>query len=161
MKERNKANEVELHNSLFSDFRHVAIVVEDMEKAVQHYSSMGIGPFTSLQVREYVNLIGIPDNEALYDIQVKEAPMGSAMLQLVQPGKGKSVYRDFLEKKGEGIQHLGFIVEDINQAEDEIQKFGFKITASGRRADGSGFTYFDNDRIGGVPLVIRQNPSKD
>ena len=147
------------HCSLFTHFRHVAVVVEDMERAVQHYSSMGIGPFTSLQVREYIELTGITDNEALYDIQVREAPMGSVMLQLVQPGKGKTVYRDFLKKKGEGIQHLGFTVDDIDEAEEEIEELGFMITARGRRADGSGFTYFDNDRIGGVPLVMRQNPS--
>ena len=101
------------------------------------------------------------DKTAFFKYRVKEAQIGPVSLQLVQPPSDeKSMYGEFLEKRGEGVQHLGFVVDDIDKAEAKLKKLGLKVTETGRRADGSGFTYFDTDAIGGVTLEIRQNPSE-
>ncbi len=151
----------EEEKSPFRELHHVTIVVKDMEQAIEYYSSLGIGPFIHYTaLRDYVQLSNVPDKEGLYNIIVREAQIGPVILQLVQPGEGKSIYKDFLEKRGEGVQHLGFVVDDIDKEEAKVKKLGFKSINSGRRTDGSGFSYFDNDRIGGVHLLIRQNPSK-
>jgi 4-hydroxyphenylpyruvate dioxygenase-like putative hemolysin len=76
---------------------------------------------------------------------------------LIQPGEGKSLYKDFLGKKGEGVYHLGFVVDDVDDSEAELKKLGLKVLSSGRREDGSGFSYLDIAGKGGVILLIRQS----
>ena len=76
----------------------------------------------------------------LFFLLVKRA-VGRLFLQLVEPSvKGKSMYREFLEKRGEGVEHLGFRVDNVEEAEAKLTKLGVKPTVLGRREDGSGFT---------------------
>ena len=147
--------------SPFSTLHHVTIAVKDMEKAVKYYESVGIGPFKSFPpLRDFVKVNG-KDKTAFFKYIVKEAQIGPVSLQLVQPPSDEeSMYGEFLKQRGEGVQHLGFVVDDIDAAEATLRKLGLRVTETGRRADGSGFTYFDTDAIGGVTLEIRQNPSQ-
>ncbi|MFO7600920.1 MAG: VOC family protein [Candidatus Desulfacyla sp.] len=145
----------------FSTLHHVMIVVKDMEKAVKYFESIGIGPFKPYPpLQEYENL-KVEDEDAFYRLIMKEANIGPVVLQLCQPGPGKSIYRDFLERSGEGVQHLGFEVDDIEKEEEGLRKKGLKVLSSGRRSDGSGFTYFDTEKDAGVTLLIRKtSPQK-
>ena len=86
------------------------------------------------------------------------ARIGPIDLQLIQPGEGVSLYKDHLKKKGEGVYHLGFVVDDINESEAEAKRRGLSIISNGRREDGSGFAYLDTAEKAGVTLLIRQSP---
>lgn len=142
----------------FSELHHVSIVVRDIEKSVKFYTSIGIGPFTAYPpMREYTK-INVPDKEGFYNLKIMVARIGPVDLQLIQPGEGESVYRDHLEKKGEGVYHLGFVVDDIAEAEAEAERKGLSIISKGRREDGSGFAYLDTAEKGAVTLLIRQSP---
>ena len=142
----------------FSELHHIAVVVRDIMQAVKHYSSVGIGPFESYPpIREYVR-VDVPDESAFYNLKIRVAQIGPVSLQIIQPPEGRTIYGDFLENRGEGVFHLGFRVDDIEKEEACLKKLGLEVLSSGRRADGSGFTYFDTAAIGGVNLLIRQNP---
>jgi hypothetical protein len=54
------------------------------------------------------------------------------------------------------VYHLGFEVEDCDRAEAYSKSLGVDVTARGRRADGSGFTYFDTRVQAGTVLEIRK-----
>ena len=146
--------------SPFAKLRHIAIAVKDMEQAVQFYSSVGIGPFITPPQRlhhtgGYVSRTFKGKPMAVVDLIVREAKLGPLVLQLVQVVSGDCIYTEFLEKKGEGVQHLGFVVDDIDKEEDQALKLELKITQRGRRGDGSGNTYFDTEALGGITLEIR------
>jgi len=144
----------------FSQLHHIAVVVRDLVQAIKHFSSMGIGPFESYPpMREYVR-VNVPDESAFYNIQIRVAQIGPVALQIIQPPEGRTIYGDFLKKRGEGVFHLGFRVDDIEKEEAYLKQLGLRVLSSGRRADGSGFTYFDTAAIGGIHLLIRQNPSE-
>ena len=144
--------------SPFSELHHIAIVVRDLAQAVKHYSSVGIGPFESYPpIREYVR-VNVPDESAFYDLQIRVAWIGPVSLQIIQPSEGRTIYGDFLKNRGEGVFHLGFRVDDIEREEAYVKQLGLNVLSSGRRPDGSGFTYFDTAGIGGTHLLIRQNP---
>jgi methylmalonyl-CoA/ethylmalonyl-CoA epimerase len=146
--------------SAFSTCHHLMIVVRDLKKAVEYYEKIGIGPFKPYApLREYKKL-NVKDKDAFYKLKIKVATLGPIELQVCEPGPGESIYRDFLEKKGEGVQHLGFVVNDIEKEESQMKEKGFRVLNSGRRVDGSGFTYFDTEASAGVTLLIRQNPRK-
>ena len=142
----------------FSRLHHVAVVVKNMNRAIEYFSSLGIGPFQAYPpIRDYVK-VNVPDKEAFYSLSIRQAQIGPVALQLIQPGEGKTIYKDFLDKNGEGVFHLGFVVDDVDKEEARLRAQGLQVLSSGRRLDGSGFTYFDTAEKAGVVLLIRQNP---
>jgi methylmalonyl-CoA/ethylmalonyl-CoA epimerase len=144
----------------FSQLHHIAIVVKNLDRAVEYFSSLGIGPFQDYPpMRDYVR-VNVPDKEAFYALTIKQTQIGPVALQLIQPGEGKTIYKDFLEREGEGVFHLGFVVDDVDREEAKLRAHGLRVLSSGRRADGSGFTYFDTGDKAGVVLLIRQNALK-
>jgi catechol 2,3-dioxygenase-like lactoylglutathione lyase family enzyme len=144
----------------FSNLHHISIVVKDIDKAIKFYNSIGIGPFEDYPpLKEYVKL-HVADEVGFHNLIFKVFQIGPIQIQLCQPGEGKSPYKDFLEKKGEGVYHLGFVVDDVDRSEAELKKLGLNVISSGRREDGSGFSYMDTAQKGGVTLLIRQNKTK-
>jgi len=144
--------------SPFAQIHHISVVVRDIDAAVTFYESIGIGPFKSYPpIKEYVK-IDVPDKKGFYNLTIKCAQIGAVELQLIQPGAGQSLYKDFLDKKGEGVYHLGFVVDDIEKSGVEVKAMGLGVISSGRRENGSGFSYLDTVDKAGVTLLIRQSP---
>ena len=70
-----------------------------------------------------------------------------------------NIYADFLNKHGEGIQHLGLPVDDLSKAVAEYENLGYHVWQSGAWGDvgkkGSGqYDYMDTDSIGGVVVEL-------
>jgi len=150
---RNKKKQAPLDN-----LHHISIAVRDIDEAIRFYTSIGIGPFEDYPpLEEYVK-IDVPDEVGFRNLRIKTAQIGPIQIQLIQPGEGKSLYKDFLEEKGEGVYHLGFAVDDVGQAEADLKKLGLDVLSSGRRKDGSGFSYLNTAGKGGVTLLVRQSP---
>ena len=148
----------ETMRSPFSTLHHVTIVVRDVERAVAFYESLGFGPFFDYPpLTEYVKL-DVPDLAGFHDVRFKCVQVGPIQIQLCQPGEGDSLYKRFLEKKGEGVFHLGFVVDDVDDAEAWLKASGLQVLSSGRREDGSGFSYMDTEPEAGVVLLVRQSP---
>lgn len=144
--------------SPFYSLHHISIAVRNIDEAIKFYTSIGIGPFEDYPpLKEYIK-IDVPDEIGFDNLKIKVVQIGPIQIQLIQPGEGKSLYKDFLEKKGEGVYHIGFVVEDIDNSEAELKKLGLNVLSSGRREDGSGFSYLDTAGKGGVTLLIRQSP---
>lgn len=142
----------------FSTLHHLSLVVRDINATVRFLESVGIGPFFEYPPMTEYTKLNVPDKDGFFNTVIQCVQIGPVQLQLVQPGEGRSIYRDFLEKNGEGVFHLGFVVPDIDTAEAGIEGMGLRVISSGRRADGSGFAYFDTAEKCGVTLLARQSP---
>ncbi|MBT8330843.1 MAG: VOC family protein [Deltaproteobacteria bacterium] len=145
----------------FNKPHHITIVVRNIEKAQAFYESIGIGPWQDYGSLKQYTQLNVTDTEGFFNLKFKYIQLGTLQIQLVQPGKGKSVYKDHLEKKGEGVFHIGFEVESIKDAEQKIKESGLKVLQSGRRDDGSGFAYFQTADKAGVTLLVRQSPPSE
>lgn len=55
----------------------------------------------------------------------------NARLELMEPVGGDSRWRDFLAKNGQGIEHLGFVVPNVQEAAARFQKAGGKLIMGG------------------------------
>jgi catechol 2,3-dioxygenase-like lactoylglutathione lyase family enzyme len=142
----------------FSELHHLSLVVRDIDATVRFLESLGIGPFFEYPPMSEYTTLNVPDEEGFFNTLIKCAQIGPVQLQLVQPGEGRSIYKDFLEKNGEGVFHLGFVVPDVAAAEAGVREMGLKVISSGRRKNGSGFAYFDTTEKCGVTLLVRQSP---
>lgn len=142
----------------FSNLHHISIVTDDIDAMEKFYSSIGVGPFVQYPpLKEYVHL-DAPDEEGFYQLTIRCAQIGPVQLQLIQPGRGDSLYKQHLEKHGPGVYHLGFAVNDLTQARAEVRELGLKEKSSGVRDNGSGFAYLDTEKEAGVTLLVRQSP---
>ncbi len=80
----------------------------------------------------------------------------------IVPPAGDSVYAEFLKKHGEGVQHLGIPVEDMDKGIAEYEKLGHVTAQAGGWGEegkkGSGrFAYMDTEGIGGVIAELLWN----
>jgi methylmalonyl-CoA/ethylmalonyl-CoA epimerase len=137
---------------------HICIAVHDMERAVAYYESVGIGPWHDYPPLEEFTRLDVPDPDGFRNLSYRYAWIGDFQLQLVQPGPDPTPQRRFLDEHGEGVFHLGFEVPDADAADARAAELGIAPLMRGRRANGSGFTYFDTADRAGVVLEIRQSP---
>lgn len=142
----------------FSTLHHVCVVVADIDAATAAYEAVGIGPWRDYPpLTDYTDL-DVPDREAFLDLRYKVTDTANVQLQLCQPGPGLSPQRRFLDAHGEGVFHLGFVVDDAGAAEADVRARGLDVLMRGRRPDGTGFTYYDSAATAGVVLLTRQSP---
>ncbi|MFC1823709.1 VOC family protein [Thermodesulfobacteriota bacterium] len=130
----------------------IGVIVKDLKKSVEHYTSLGIGPFetlTGIESRERM-MWGKPIAVDAFKVDIRVAKMGDVDLELIEPIEGESIWKDFLETKGEGINHLGFFVDDIEKEEAAMVESGFPAIYRTRFKKGGGAAYFDTDQVGGV-----------
>ncbi len=140
---------------LFDKLHHLCIVVHDIDKAQAFYESIGIGPWAAYPpLAEYVEL-DVPSREGFLSMQYRVCNLPSVQLQLCQPGPEPSPQRRHLDTKGEGVFHIGFEVPDADEAHAEAVERGMPVLMSGRRANRTGFTYYDCAEQAGVTLLTR------
>ena len=100
---------------------HIGIVVRDIDKAVEYYSSvLGLGPFTA----EVYDLSSFMYRGKTASARVKAAIAysGAVFIELVQVLEGETVHTEFLSEKGEGMQHVAFLVRNLDETLDELAK---------------------------------------
>jgi catechol 2,3-dioxygenase-like lactoylglutathione lyase family enzyme len=122
----------------------VGLVVTNLEEVVRNYwELMGFGPWEIYEHQPPVihNRLyhGKPGD---FTMKVALASAGSIQIELVQPLSGNSIYDDFIKEHGGGLHHLQFLVKDLDETTELMNKQGFPTLMSGRVADG-GFAYFD------------------
>jgi len=145
--------------SPFANFCQIGVIVRDMDEAVKFYESLGIGPFESPKGPAPIfdrQVYGKPAPDVKNRISTTQ--MGAVQLELVQPISGKSLQMEFLEKHGEGVNHLAFLVNDLDGEVAQLVQKGFRVISSGKTAR-SAFAYLDTDKVGGIILELIQQPS--
>jgi methylmalonyl-CoA/ethylmalonyl-CoA epimerase len=116
------------HGGLLTEIDHVAIAVNDLDAAIEWYRE-AFG--ATVAHREKVESDGV--EEAL--LQVAES-----YVQLLTPTRDDSPVAKYLEKRGEGIHHIGYRVDDCGEALDAIKAMGGKVLDEAPRPGSRGTT---------------------
>lgn len=146
-----------VEKSLFTKLDHVGVVVRDMGCAVKHYQFLGIGPFEPSTLGSTDRkLRGKPADDIHQE--VRKAMIGQLGLQLIRPISGESPQKEFLESKGEGINHIAFLVDNLDEAVAKMVKKGYKIIYSAKYTKGGGEVYLDTAEVGGFYIQLFQWP---
>jgi catechol 2,3-dioxygenase-like lactoylglutathione lyase family enzyme len=139
----------------------VAFVVRDLDAKMRAYwADFGIGPwniytFEPPRVQEMTYRGKRQD----FRMRVAFGMCGETQIELVQSVAGPNLYEEFLEQCGEGMQHLGIHVADMDAATRQMQSLGYDVVQSGRgygvQGDGA-FAYFATaDRLGTLIELIQ------
>ncbi|MBN2073864.1 MAG: VOC family protein [Actinobacteria bacterium] len=87
----------------------------------------------------------IDGNRVAYSYSIALCRIGGIYLKLVEPHDEKSIFSQHLEKFGEGIHHVCFSVDNIDEVSLKIGGKGNKIIQSGS-CNGHRFVYFSTKR---------------
>jgi methylmalonyl-CoA epimerase len=100
---------------MLAQIDHVGVAVEDMDEALNLYT----GPLAMpLQHRETVEAQGV--DAALLGI-------GGGHVELLSPLGPDTPVGKYLERRGPGLHHVAYAVEDIDAALEELRNAGLRL----------------------------------
>ena len=113
---------------ILTEIDHVAIAVNDLDGAIAWYQE-AFG--ATVDHRETVESDGV--EEALLKV-------ADSYVQLLTPTNDSSPVAKYLEKKGEGLHHIGYRVDDCAAALESIKAMGGRVIDEAPRPGSRGTT---------------------
>jgi hypothetical protein len=140
-------------------FIQIAIVVEDIEAAIDTWCELFDAPRPDVRVTE-----AVPNPNETYRGEVASYGLKFAVIdcaergfvvELHEPDQNPSTFREFLDEHGNGVHHVGFQVGEARDAVvGELESKGFALRTVGVYEDGS-WTVVDGEDTLGVNLNIK------
>ncbi|MDB2363655.1 methylmalonyl-CoA epimerase [Flavobacteriales bacterium] len=94
---------------------HIGIAVKDLEEANKTYERLlGIAPYKQ-------------EGVASEGVKTSFFQTGESKIELLEGTTEESAITKFVAKKGEGIHHIAFDVEDIHAEMERLRADGFKV----------------------------------
>jgi len=109
-----------------SHIEHIGIAVKDLQTAIPYYEDV-------LGLKCY-------NIEEIADQKVKTAffKVGQTKLELLEPTSEESAVAKFIEKKGEGVHHIAFRVDDVANELAECESKGIQLIDKAPRKGAEG-----------------------
>ncbi|MGB4137947.1 MAG: VOC family protein, partial [Microbacterium sp.] len=125
----------------------IGVVVEDIDRAVEHYRRAGIGPFLEgpSEAASDRRVYGAPTDAVVRGACVQ---LGEIEFELLQPVSGDSIQAEALRDRGEHALHMCAYTDDLDADIAEMAEAGFPVVSEGTLADGGRFAYFDTRAVG-------------
>jgi methylmalonyl-CoA/ethylmalonyl-CoA epimerase len=138
----------------------VGLVAEDIAAMAKRYQTV-----LGLPEPFWVETPGVEITETTFkgeptDARAKLAffNFGQAQLELIQPDHIPSVWRNYLNEKGDSAHHIAFRVLDTQKAVDHFALHGISVIQQGLYGDRSGmYTYMDSEASLGVIIELLEN----
>lgn len=129
---------------LFGAIRQIGYVVPNLDEAIEHWvRHAGIGPFFRIDHMP-LTAFRVRGRELSVDLSVACANSGDMQIELIeQHNPEPSPYKDFLDRTGAGLQHLGVWSSDYDADIARLLGQGHQIAFDGEAAGATRFTYFD------------------
>jgi len=125
---------------------HVAVVVEDMDKALSFWrDALGM---------ELHGLRDVPAEKS----QVAFLPLPGSEVELVQPTTDDSGIAKYLAKRGPGMHHICLEVDDIEAMMSQLKSKGMRLINEEPRttADGKKYAFVHPESTSGVLVELYQ-----
>jgi methylmalonyl-CoA/ethylmalonyl-CoA epimerase len=125
----------------FGEAFQMAFVPRDVDKALDHWLTLGAGPFFKLENRQFsaCQYRGRPVGTT---IDAYLGYWGDVQVELIrQRDDGPSVYRDWLDAGREGVHHLGVVVPDLAAARARCERVGYEVVQEIQGDDGMRIFY--------------------
>ncbi|MGC8658003.1 MAG: methylmalonyl-CoA epimerase [Desulfomonilaceae bacterium] len=127
---------------------HLGVAVKDLESAMNFFTA-------SLPLE-------VTHTEEFQGMKIAFIPIGESSVELLQDISGASAVKKFVEKNGEGIHHIAYEVDDINEAVNELKAKGVKLIDETPRqgAHGMSVAFMHPKATHGILMELVQPSSK-
>lgn len=147
-----------------SDIVQIGIVVPDLRKGLELWSgALGLGPWIGFHFTpETVQDFEYRGRPAGYSIDIAMTGSGP-QVELIEVRGEHSLYHEWTDKHGYGIQHLGIRVKEMAPVKEEMLAAGYKVLQSGHGFGAAGdgeFAYFDTLEEYGTIFELIQVPEQ-
>jgi methylmalonyl-CoA/ethylmalonyl-CoA epimerase len=133
---------------MFMKVAHIGIAVKNLEDASQRFRDLfGVkGSGTESFSSERVNTL-------MFEI-------GDTKVELVEATDGSSAITRFIEKRGEGVHHISFLVDDLEKELARLKGKGFEVLDGYPRAgaDGCRVAFLHPRTTNGVLVELSEKP---
>jgi len=131
---------------MVSKLHHIGVAVANLEEAIRAYRALGLA----------VEKVEEVESEK---VRVAFLPVGETHLELLEPTDPASPVARFLEKRGPGLHHLCFAVQDIHKAMASAKAAGLAPLDQAPRpgAGGAQVCFFHPKSTGGVLVELWQD----
>ena len=129
---------------------HLGIAVKSLDEAIPFYeNTLGLKCYAIEEVAEQ-------------KVRTAFFKVGQTKIELLEATDPESAIAKFIDKKGEGIQHVAFAVEGLQENLDELAAKGVRlIDAQPRRgAEGLNIAFVHPKSTFGVLTELCENPNK-
>jgi methylmalonyl-CoA/ethylmalonyl-CoA epimerase len=92
---------------------HIGVAVKNIEETEKFYTEV-LG-------------LKVHDRENLKEIKASFIPVGDTALELLQSTTPEGVINKFIEKRGEGVQHIAYQVDNIEKTLEEFKAKGIPL----------------------------------
>ncbi len=132
---------------LLTRIDHVGIACRDLEETVARYEALFGLSVASREVNEEQGV-----QEAMLEVA------GGSYVQLLQPLRPDSPVGRFLERHGEGVHHIGYGVDDVQAALDQLGGLGIRLLDRRPRhgSMGAAIAFLHPKDVGGVLTELVQ-----
>lgn len=144
-------------------YMHVGVVVENIEAALEKMQKVfnlegyTITDFPPREMKKEDVQLFYRGKKNWFTARFCFIKMGHSEIELIEPVEGESVWRDFLNEKGEGVHHLKYEVDSLNEAIRYFKEKGIPCcqygSAVGRNL-GKTWAYFDTTRELGYVIEV-------
>jgi methylmalonyl-CoA/ethylmalonyl-CoA epimerase len=122
----------------------IGIVVKDIEKTADHYAHV-----LGLERPRIILTDPVEQSRLTYlgelspaRVRLVSFALGDIHLDLIEPDESPSLWRTFLEEKGEGILHIAFVVKDMDHEAVRMESRGMPMLHHAEFKGGR-YAYFD------------------
>jgi catechol 2,3-dioxygenase-like lactoylglutathione lyase family enzyme len=134
----------------------ICFVTDDLEKSLAWFCDL-IGqsvlppinaePPVEISQPHYLNAHG--------NITFRQAELtwDGVRIEFIEPGPEPSTWREFLERRGPGVHHLGFDVKHFDETGAELVRRGYPELQSGKFPGGR-YAYHDTERELGIMVEL-------
>ncbi len=141
----------------------VAIVTRDIEASARRWAAvlgMPVPAITTTRPGQEVRVVykGKPSSGRA---RLAFFRLGQVVLELIEPVGGDTSWKQFLDEHGEGVQHLGFQVENLDEAIARAARLGMPVLHRGRYdRDNGDYVYIDSEKPLGVTVEFLHSDRK-
>ena len=133
----------------------IGVVVKDLDKTIEYLTSLGLGPFSVRTVLH--SCVVLRGEKVSYEVRMGKSQQGPVELELIEYQKGKTIQKEFLDQRGEGLHHIKCVVRDIHATLEKFARKGIRPLQEDQSISG-GMAYMGTHDIGGIIIEIRGKP---
>ncbi|HPU47124.1 MAG TPA: methylmalonyl-CoA epimerase [Bacteroidales bacterium] len=130
-----------------SHIEHIGIAVKDLDESIKKYEEL-------FNIKCY-------SIEEVKDQKVKTAffKIGQTKIELLEGTDPDSAISKFIEKRGEGVQHIAFAVKNIENVLEELKNKNVQLIDEKPRrgAEGLSIAFLHPKSTGGVLIELCEN----